>query len=77
MKFFYMRHGEEIEIEYGKQVDADDGKPEVELFGRFDFHLRNFKLRDQLALTVTDFNEIAFACYHFGTLLAARLPKPA
>jgi hypothetical protein len=43
---------------------------------RLDVRLLRYKLGQRLALTVADFDEIAFACFHFGSQLATRLPKP-
>jgi hypothetical protein len=75
MKLFYERHGEEVELEAGSVVNAEDGEPDVMILMRFDVRLRHFNLGERLALTVGDFNEIAFACYHFGSQLAKGLPK--
>jgi hypothetical protein len=75
MKAFYERRGEEVEIEAGAAVNAEDGQPEVMIMMRFDVRLRRFNFGERLALTVSDFDEIAFACYYFGTQLATRLPK--
>jgi hypothetical protein len=74
IKLFYYRRGEEIEAEIGKAVDPEDGEPEVSILMRLDVRRRNFLLGQRLSLTIVDFNEIAFACYHFGSQLASTLP---
>jgi hypothetical protein len=38
---------------------------------------RGAKRGERLALTVSDFDEIAFACFHFGGQLATNLPRGA
>jgi hypothetical protein len=75
IKIFYERHGEEVELEAGVPVNAGDGQAEVQLLRRFDVRQRRFVLGERLALTASDFDEIAFACYYFGSQLATRLPK--
>jgi hypothetical protein len=75
MKLFYHRRGEEIEVEVGATVNAEDGEAEVTLLMRLETRLRRYGLGERLNLTVGDFNEIAFACYHFGSQLATGLPK--
>jgi hypothetical protein len=75
MKFFYHRRDEEIEVDGPARVDAEDGEPEVALLMRLDVRLRSYKLGERLALSVVDFDEIAFACYYFGSQLATRLRK--
>ena len=77
IKVVYERHGEEIEIEGPARVDSEDGETEVALLTRLDIRLRRYELGQRLTLTVTDFDEIAFACYHFGSELATRLPALA
>jgi hypothetical protein len=74
IKLFYYRQGEEIEIEIGATVDAEDGEPEVSIMTKLDVRRRHFQLGQRVALTIADFNEIAFACYHFGSQLASTLP---
>jgi hypothetical protein len=75
MKFFYYRQGGEIEAEIGQTVDAGDGEPEVSILMRLDVRRRQFQLGERLILTIADFDEIAFACYNFGSQLAMGLPK--
>jgi hypothetical protein len=74
IKLFYYRQGEEIEAEIGKPVNAEDGEPEVSILLKLDVRRRNFHLGQRISLTIPDFNEIAFACYHFGSQLASTLP---
>jgi hypothetical protein len=75
IKVFYRRRGEEVEVGEGATVDAGDGEPEVQILMRLDVRLRHYQLGERLALTVADFDEIAFACYYFGSQLAMGLPK--
>jgi hypothetical protein len=75
MKPFYERRGKEIELEPGLRVDAEDGQSEVTLMMRYDIRIRRFKVGERLAFAVSDFDEIAFACYYFGTRLALGLPN--
>jgi hypothetical protein len=77
IRLFYERRGEEIEVEGPGRVDSEDGAAEVALLMRLDIRLRRYELGQRLTLTVTDFDEIAFACYHFGSELATRLPALA
>jgi hypothetical protein len=74
MKLFYHRHDEEIEVEVGSTIDAGDGEPEVSILMRLGVRQHHYKLGERLTLSIADFNEIAFACYHFGSQLAAGLP---
>jgi hypothetical protein len=74
VRIFYERRGQEVDIEVGVPVNAEDGKPEVELLMRIELRERSFKLYDRLEITPSDFNAIAFAAYYFGTELAAKLP---
>ena len=76
MKAFYERHGQEIEIEPGVRIDAGNDEPFVTVSMRLDVRLRRYGLGQRLTLTIADFNEIAFACYHFGSQLATNLPLP-
>jgi hypothetical protein len=76
VKIFYLRKQEEIELVVGKQVDAGDGRPEVEVFMRFEVRPRSIPLGERLTFTLTEFNEVAFACNFLGQQLASRLPKP-
>jgi hypothetical protein len=76
IKAFYDRRGEEIEIEPGSKIDAQNDEATVPILMRLDVRQRRYTLGQRLRLTVADFNEIAFACYHFGSQLAANLPRP-
>jgi hypothetical protein len=76
VKLFYHRQGEEIEVREDEPVDAKDGQKEVEILMRSDVRERTFKLGERIVLKAGDFDEIAFACYFFGSQLAARLPQP-
>jgi hypothetical protein len=73
VKLFYLRKGEEIEIEVGHVVDAQEGKEQVEIAMRIDVRERRFSKYHRLALSISDFNEIAFACNYFATDLASKI----
>jgi hypothetical protein len=73
VKNFYLRHGEEIELEPGHVVDARDGAAEVQIFMRIDVRERHFAKSQRLSLSLTDFNEIAFACNYFASDMAAKV----
>jgi hypothetical protein len=76
VKFFYLRGQDEIEVVAGERVDAGDGRPEVEILMRFEVRQRSIPLGERLTFTLTEFNEVAFACNFLGQQLASRLPKP-
>jgi hypothetical protein len=68
-KVFYFRDGKEVELVAGHQVDAGDGKPEVQTHFKRDIRERRFGIGHRIALTASDFNEIAFACNLLATTL--------
>jgi hypothetical protein len=72
-KVFYLRMGQEIEVEAGHVVDAQDGKDQVEILMRIDVRERRFSKYHRLSLGISDFNEIAFACNYFATDLASKV----
>ncbi len=76
VKIFYMRGGEEIELAAGDRVEPGDDRAEVEILMRIETRKRSVPLGQRLTFTPAEFNEIAFACNHFGQVLAAGLPKP-
>ncbi|HET7847764.1 MAG TPA: hypothetical protein VFL51_01760 [Pseudolabrys sp.] len=76
VKMFYIRNGEEIELEPGHTVDPGDDRAEVDTFAKFEIRARSFSIGQRLSFTKAQFNEIAFACYLLGQQLATRLPKP-
>lgn len=70
LKFFVVRDGAEIEMYEGFAVEAGEA-----LMMRLVVRTRQFAVGERLILSAADFDEIAFACSHFGTELAQRLPK--
>jgi hypothetical protein len=76
VKIFYLRGLEEIEVDAGEQVDAGDGRPEVEILMKFEVRKRSVPVGERLKFSLIEFNEIAFACNFLGKQLASRLPKP-
>jgi hypothetical protein len=76
VKIFYLRGQDEIEVLAGERVDAGDGRPEVEVLMRFEVRQRSIPLGERLTFTLSEFNEVAFACNFLGQQLASRLPRP-
>ena len=72
VKMFFVRDGEEVELQRGTFVEAG-----THIFMRMDLRLREFKVGERLTIAVTDFDEIAYACYYFGSQLAQRLAMSA
>jgi hypothetical protein len=72
MKMFIVREGEEVELHQEILVEAG-----TEIMMRLVVRVRQFKIGEPLKLSTADFDEIAFACSHFGAVLAQRLPKTA
>ncbi|MBR0915822.1 hypothetical protein [Bradyrhizobium japonicum] len=70
MKLFVMKDGEEVEIHQNFYVET-----ETEIGFRLDVRERTFRLGERLTISAIDFDDIAFACHQFGTMLAQRLPK--
>jgi predicted KAP-like P-loop ATPase len=73
VKNFYIRKGQEIELEVGHIVDAEDDSEQVQIFTRIELRERRFSKGDRLSISITDFNEIAFACNYFVSELAAKV----
>jgi hypothetical protein len=76
VKLFYTRAGQEIELERGHLVAPDEGKDHAEIAMRIEERKRPIKIGERVTFTLTEFNEIAFACYYLGRDLIGRLPKP-
>jgi hypothetical protein len=76
MKIFYLRNGEEIELQKGAVIEPEDGQTHAQVLMRIETRDRIFKLGDRLAFTLAQFNEITFACFYLGQQLVTRLPKP-
>jgi hypothetical protein len=70
MKMFFLDKGKETELQSETFVEAD-----TEILMRLDVRIRRFKVGERLTIAVGDFDEIAFACFHFGNQLAQGLPK--
>jgi hypothetical protein len=70
LKAFVTKNGEEIELYENFYVEAG-----AEMMFRLDVRERNFRVGERLTIDAGDFDDIAFACWQFGTLLAQRLPK--
>jgi hypothetical protein len=66
----HFRDGAEIDLYEGFAVEAGEA-----LLMRLMIRARQFKVGESLVLSAADFDEVAFACSHFGTELAQRLPK--
>jgi hypothetical protein len=73
LKTFYMREGEEIELEPGHTVDAQDGKDEVQILVKIELKQLRFSKGQRLKIEAKDFNEMAFACNYFAERLAKQV----
>jgi hypothetical protein len=73
VKLFYMRGNEEIELEAGHKVDAQDGKDHVQSYMKLELREKRFSRYQRLHITSKDFNEVAFACNYFASQLAERV----
>jgi hypothetical protein len=76
MKMFYLRDGQEVELEFGNVVDPGGNQTEVQVFWKIDTKERSFSIGERLTFTPAEFNEITFACYYLGQQLSSRLAKP-
>ncbi len=70
LKFFVSREGNEIDVHEGMAVEAG-----TEILTRLEVRTRKFNVGERLTITAADFDEIAFACFHFASQLAHLLPK--
>lgn len=70
VKMFVNENNEEIELQ--RDVVVRGG---AQILMRMDVRVRSFSVGERLTITAADFDEIAFACWHFGGQLAERLPK--
>jgi hypothetical protein len=70
LKFFVVREGNEIDVHEGMAVEAG-----TEILTRLEVRIRKFNVGERLTITAADFDEIAFACFHFASQLAQLLPK--
>jgi hypothetical protein len=73
VKVFYLRKSEEVEIEEGHVVDAQDDEDQVAIHMRIAVRERRFSKYHRLSLGISDFNEIAFACNQFSVDLASKV----
>lgn len=77
MKIFYMRGGVEIEIEKGSKIDPGDNRQSVDVIMKLEARRRSIALGERLSFTLSEFNEIAFACHFLGQQLSTKFPSPA
>jgi hypothetical protein len=70
LKFFIVHEGNEVNVHEGMAVEAG-----TEIFTRLEVRIRKFNVGERLTITAADFDEIAFACFHFASQLAQLLPK--
>ena len=75
MKVFYLRDGQEIELEAGHKVDPGDDRKEVDVLMKIEVKKRPFALGERLSFTSAEFSDIAFACHFLGVQLSTRLPN--
>jgi len=74
-KVYYLRNDEEVEVVEGATVDAQDGKDEVQILFGIDIREKRVGLNQRITFTLAEFNEIAFACNYFVTMLADQIAK--
>lgn len=70
MNFFVVKNGKEVQLHENFHV-----LEETEICFRLDVRERTFGLGERLTISAVDFDDIAFACHQFGTMLAQRPPK--
>jgi hypothetical protein len=75
IKMFYMRQGEEIELRQDERLDPKDGQLEVQILGRLETRSKRYEHGERIALTASDFGEIAMACHFFASDVAQKLPS--
>lgn len=68
LKLFVEKDGSEVEVGPGLFVEA-----ETLIHTKIELRERRFALGRRIELSITDFNEIAFACYFFATDLAQKV----
>lgn len=66
---------DEIEVAPGQVVQPGEGKDHAEILMKIEEKKRTLKLGERLAFTISEFNEIAFACHHLEQQLVSKLPK--
>lgn len=78
LKMFYMRGPEEIEIAGGEQIDPGLGGSsagDVPILVRRVTRSREYRVGENVQITVQDFAEIAMACHLFADDLMSKLPQ--
>jgi hypothetical protein len=74
LKLFYMRNGAEIELAAGSVVEGDEGNSNgVDILMKVEERARQIALGERIIFSLTDFNEIAFACFFMGQQLSKNL----
>ena len=76
IKLFYMRNGTEVELEIGHIVEPENDEASAEILMKIDLRRRALAPGERIVFTLTEFNEIAFACHFLGAQLSSKLPKP-
>jgi hypothetical protein len=77
MKLFYVRDGAEIEIAKGHVVDPGAaGGSEVKIMSKIETRKRTMALGERITFTLSEFNEIAFACHYLGVQLVMKMSNP-
>jgi hypothetical protein len=75
VKIFYVRAGQEIEVNAGDVIRPDEGQDHAEILMRIEEKQRAVKIGERLTFTLSELNEVAFACHFLGQQLVSRLPK--
>lgn len=77
LKMFYLKDGNEVELEVGAIIDRYEHPEMVEILIKRETRTRSYALGEKVRFDASEFHEIAFACHLFASDLAAKLPaKP-
>jgi hypothetical protein len=74
LKAFYLREGNEIEIQVGAIIDRYEHPEMVEILMTRETRTRSYALGEKVRFNASEFHEIAFACHMFAGDLASKLP---
>lgn len=77
LKAFYLRAGEEVEVEVRAVIDRYEHPEMVEILIKRETRTRSYAQGEKVRFNASEFHEIAFACHMFAGDLASKLPvKP-
>jgi hypothetical protein len=75
LKMFYLKEGNEIELEVGAIIDRYEHPEMVEILIKRETRTKSYALGDKVRFNASEFHEIAFACHMFAGDLASKLPS--